>query len=700
MNLTRNPRKVCSRLGLALFLMAFLYIGGNLGISFLAVRFFPTIYRNPIGFWLINDIPLYFLGMPVFLLIARTIPEHKPLPPARIKITVGRFLALAVFCLGAAYLIAIITNVVLSFNDIQSVFDDLLGRQRATASVGVGSGGVLVDFIFMVVIPAFGEEFVFRYMLRRKLNGAGDKIYILISGISFGLFHMNLAQTFFTFVVGMAMAWIYTQTNNIWIPVALHFALNFNSAVVMQHVVLNFNSTLLIGLVGLLFIALMIGAIVVFAVNIRKVRASLAPPFEAGWPYKPPKPRRNARLRNAYGMQPYYNNPYGAPAWSAQNTHVAGMPLQPPPTGGQPYYPPQPQWNAQGPGYGQGYPQNPGYGQAQNWGQQYPAQSQPWGATPPQAYTYPQQAQPSYAAQGYTVSTPAPAAAPAPALANQPVAYSTGAAPTVTPPHTGTNPPQAQLPYTAQGYTASAPASAPVPINQPVAYGSSATATATPPQMGTNQQQAQPTYATQGYDGNAPAPAAAPAPANLPLAYSNSAVAAVTPPQAQSLPSKADTSAAGNGETGPNTAAVRQEEENPRYPQWTAEEKERPAAALEAPTAQQSGQSAPQGPLPAGQPVAEQPSPAVQPPAQPALANQLQQSQQPLSYSQQTPYAAAQGYQGPSYQQIQFGAPYEYNTSTTKRRGIIRTCFLNAGMILFMLETIGLTIFNQIAQML
>lgn len=447
MEVVRNPRKVCSRIGLGLFLLAVLYVGGMFGINFLAKNLFPSLSGNSIAIWLINDFALYGLGLPAFLLVTRGIAEHSPFPPARMKMTAGKYLALLIFCLGSSYLIAIITSLLLTLPQLPSLIKEILDSSAPTAALGIGSNSVLTTFIFVVVIPAFAEEYIFRYLLRRKLNGAGDKIYILISGLTFALLHMNPVQSGFTFVMGMALAWVYTQTNNIWIPVSLHFALNFNSSILMQQVLKYSSSDATAVILGLILLGMFAGAIAVFAANIQKVIRSMAPPFEPDWPYKPPKPTRRER-RQAQALAAYYAGGYRpAPAWSPQSTQQMGpynQPLPAAPIGGMPYVPPQQRAGYSAPAV----PQQPYYASAP---QPLPPVGMPY--TPPhqQAGGY---APPVVPQQPYY--TPAPQPQPLP-----PVGM----------PHT---PPQQQQ---AGGYAAPvaqqpyyAPAPQPLPLGQQ-AYG-------------------------------------------------------------------------------------------------------------------------------------------------------------------------------------------------------------------------------------
>ncbi|MFV0414470.1 MAG: lysostaphin resistance A-like protein [Oscillospiraceae bacterium] len=276
MKLPRNPKRVCSRIGLALFLFAVIYLGGSVVISVVILARWPGIMQNMLVFWVINDTPLYLIALPVFLLVLKGVPEAPAEERTPMKMTAGKYLLLLVFCLGTTYLLSMVTS------GLSALADMAKNRASQTDSLTevVAGGGTLINFIFVACIPALGEEFIFRYMLKRKLNGAGDAVYMVVSGLTFGLFHMNILQFYFAFALGMALAWVYAQTGKFWIPVSLHFAVNFTNGVAIPAIAENQAASMAVG-AGIF--VLMAAALVIFFVCRKRVLAGLARPFEAGW---------------------------------------------------------------------------------------------------------------------------------------------------------------------------------------------------------------------------------------------------------------------------------------------------------------------------------------------------------------------------------------------------------------------------------
>ena len=74
--------------------------------------------------------------------------------------------------------------------------------------------------------PAFAEEFLFRGVFYNELRPYGRTQAILISATLFALMHQNIAQIFYTFAAGIAMAIMYEATGSIWCSVFFHMVNN------------------------------------------------------------------------------------------------------------------------------------------------------------------------------------------------------------------------------------------------------------------------------------------------------------------------------------------------------------------------------------------------------------------------------------------------------------------------------------------
>ncbi len=85
---------------------------------------------------------------------------------------------------------------------------------------------LVLCLVVMAVLPALLEELVFRGYVLRALRPYGDLYAVLVSAALFGLIHSNIQQVPFAFVVGILLGWLYVSTDNIWLPVTVHFCNN------------------------------------------------------------------------------------------------------------------------------------------------------------------------------------------------------------------------------------------------------------------------------------------------------------------------------------------------------------------------------------------------------------------------------------------------------------------------------------------
>lgn len=82
---------------------------------------------------------------------------------------------------------------------------------------------VVLSLITMCVLPAFGEELLFRGAVLGAERRFGDKKAIMIAAAVFALYHFNLAQTWYQLFYGAFLAFIVVKTDNVWYAVSLHF---------------------------------------------------------------------------------------------------------------------------------------------------------------------------------------------------------------------------------------------------------------------------------------------------------------------------------------------------------------------------------------------------------------------------------------------------------------------------------------------
>ena len=84
----------------------------------------------------------------------------------------------------------------------------------------------------MVLCAPVFEEFIFRKLLIDRAAVYGEGVAVVLSGVMFGLFHGNLNQFAYAFLLGIFFGFIYVKTGKIRYTVILHMVINFMGSVV------------------------------------------------------------------------------------------------------------------------------------------------------------------------------------------------------------------------------------------------------------------------------------------------------------------------------------------------------------------------------------------------------------------------------------------------------------------------------------
>ena len=259
---TYEAGKIIRNSGLALFFMALAVLISGSVFSILVNRFCPEIVDTNWYVWASTAFAIIGVGFPVFLLIARKIP-NSPKGPV-IKLGASRFIALFFICMSAMY-ITNIFSVIFTFMIASLKGDTELFNPAAEA---IMNSNYVIALIYASFIAPVMEEITFRKILLDKLRRFGDIPAILMTGVAFGLFHMNLSQFFYATVLGFIFAYITIRTNTIKYSIILHMMVNFISTAITPIVTKkNIADLLMIWVFG----SMILGG-VFFVLNFKKIR--------------------------------------------------------------------------------------------------------------------------------------------------------------------------------------------------------------------------------------------------------------------------------------------------------------------------------------------------------------------------------------------------------------------------------------------
>lgn len=223
-NTLRDTKRHFSKLGLMFLLGTLMIYGVQIGASAIANAVDPELMNSTAYALLITMIPMYAIAMPLMALLIRTVPASSL---EKKKMTAGQWILAFLMCYGGMYVSNYIGII------LTQVIGAIKGSPVSNNMVEVAtSSNILVNFFIMVICAPIAEELLFRKLLIDRTVKYGEATAILFSGLMFGLFHGNLNQFVYAFVLGLFFGFIYVKTGNIRYTILLHMLVNFLGSVV------------------------------------------------------------------------------------------------------------------------------------------------------------------------------------------------------------------------------------------------------------------------------------------------------------------------------------------------------------------------------------------------------------------------------------------------------------------------------------
>ncbi|GHU50317.1 hypothetical protein AGMMS49975_01110 [Clostridia bacterium] len=139
-------------------------------------------------------------------------------PPGIINALLGITIMLAMYPIGA--FLSLITAQFIP-NNVSSY---LTAQSQANS--------VWVMLLGMAIIPAIFEELSFRGVVFHSVKSS-PRIKIVMSGVLFGLMHMNPSQLLYAIVLGMVLAFIMYYSKSIFTSIIGHCAVNSSSIILL-----------------------------------------------------------------------------------------------------------------------------------------------------------------------------------------------------------------------------------------------------------------------------------------------------------------------------------------------------------------------------------------------------------------------------------------------------------------------------------
>lgn len=200
---------VCAILVILILELGVLLFLGDKAMEFLS---------GDIFLWGSQVLSMYVIAFPVLWLIVRPLPKKRA---ARSKISVEEFVVL--FLISEA--IMLVGSMISTA--ITSALSGVLGYEieDSTSELIMNSPEWLIILVAVVLGPVF-EELIFRKLFIDATSRYGDRLAVIVSAVSFGIFHGNFSQLIYAGTLGLVLGYLYVKTRNILYPIALHVLMN------------------------------------------------------------------------------------------------------------------------------------------------------------------------------------------------------------------------------------------------------------------------------------------------------------------------------------------------------------------------------------------------------------------------------------------------------------------------------------------
>lgn len=166
-----------------------------------------------------SGVPLYLIAMPIAVML---MGKSTVIETRKFDMKPGLFFKLLLMCLPMMWAGSV----------FGSMLSMALSNGEATDRVAdLAMQTNIWNVVFLVIVGPVFEEWLFRKQLIDHTRKYGEKTAILLSGLAFGLFHMNLFQFFYAFLLGLMFGYAYTRTSKLRYSTAMHMIINFNGGV-------------------------------------------------------------------------------------------------------------------------------------------------------------------------------------------------------------------------------------------------------------------------------------------------------------------------------------------------------------------------------------------------------------------------------------------------------------------------------------
>lgn len=207
---------MCKKVNRLFPLLMLFYIGGAYLIHFITAGTSVPVWLSLVESQLLVLLPA------VLFVIYEKIDVLKCIPYRRLKPLDALLAILFGYMMVPTMLLLNYISMLFATNKIQETTSELIQFP------------FLMQILFIAVIPACVEEFVFRGIFYHSYRKNGILGSALLSGFIFGIVHLNINQFIYAFMLGVVFALLVEATGSMFASMLAHFAINTYSIIMLQ----------------------------------------------------------------------------------------------------------------------------------------------------------------------------------------------------------------------------------------------------------------------------------------------------------------------------------------------------------------------------------------------------------------------------------------------------------------------------------
>ncbi len=221
-NILKDTRKHFSSIGMRLLIGTLIIYAVQfiaIGIINVLAPKVPVLAQNGSLVFILTMLPMYVIAFPIIFLMFKKIPvQQTEKKKMSVKHLIAAFLICYAFMYAGNFFGIFVTYIIGIFK--QGQVSNVMAE--VTSSISLGA-----NFFIAVICAPIMEELLFRKALMDRTLQYGEGTSIVLSGILFGLFHGNLNQFVYAFLLGIFFGFVYAKTRNVKYSIILHMVINF-----------------------------------------------------------------------------------------------------------------------------------------------------------------------------------------------------------------------------------------------------------------------------------------------------------------------------------------------------------------------------------------------------------------------------------------------------------------------------------------